>query len=689
MKYNLYCDSKRDIDRMLKTLNDLEKEKNLLQKTDRPIVIWGTTTAGKLTYELCINLNIAVSAFGDNNRQKQGQRLFGLEIFSIEVIKQKYPNAVIIISSFIYSSANSVLQQLSAIGEDFTFISRIWFEYYYEVSVIKRQIVDKETFLITLNDIASDNNAEWRFEINHRTISEYRFMVNDHECKDLFDVLQRGYYIKYLFLIIPTGRLTSEMTELFCRIQKFSNVGHMILVTDGIGAITEYVKKQLKKYFIYIKVSLGCGKDFLTYLQREGHCYEIEELSKELFCVGSKSRDRVITEKVVCEAVHSYVDIEKQDNCIWSDKKVYIVQLFNGLANQMLMCLFGKLLEMRSDRSVIFDDTILSLDIMDKEENVSRISKWMGKFNVEEMEIIVNETRKRSGFYYHERAEVAEVFSTPIRLLSDYFDADTWHLYLEKVKSDFTSQYKQAFPLGQLLLNMGIDITIMQDSQMPANFLPVRNCFVYDTHILQFPYEEDSITRFIVTNDRNTYYMGVWTMGRIKDWLFTNRKLVRETYTFHLEYNENNSNYIKKIKSTEAVVIHIRRGDFVFFGMTIDDHYFRAAIKKIEEINTNKEKHYFVFSDDIDWCRNNSDQLGLYDVRNRVTYITGNEGKNSYIDMYLMSLGKILVPSLDSTFSYMALLLSESIEKCVDARRYEYYSRIGIDNGIEIVEVFP
>ena len=99
------------------------------------------------------------------------------------------------------------------------------------------------------------------------------------------------------------------------------------------------------------------------------------------------------------------------------------------------------------------------------------------------------------------------------------------------------------------------------------------------------------------------------------------------------------------------------------------------------------QKHYFIFSDDIDWCKSNNAQLGLEDVRDRVTYITGNEGKNSYIDMYLMSLGKILVPSYNSTFGYLALLLSESMEKCVDAIQYEYYSKMEIYDRVEIVEI--
>jgi hypothetical protein len=52
-----------------------------------------------------------------------------------------------------------------------------------------------------------------------------------------------------------------------------------------------------------------------------------------------------------------------------------------------------------------------------------------------------------------------------------------------------------------------------------------------------------------------------------------------------------------------------------------------------------------------------------------------------------MSMGKILIPSYNSTFSYMAMLLSESMKKCVDVLQYRYYCREGIDDRIEIVDI--
>lgn len=120
----------------------------------------------------------------------------------------------------------------------------------------------------------------------------------------------------------------------------------------------------------------------------------------------------------------------KQNNL--SKKPVCMVQLFNGLANQMLMYLFGRFLEQESDQVVIFDDSVLSLDIAYEEENINRIRKWNKVLSYNEVEKGVSITKEKNSFYKFCRAEVAEVFDIPIRLLSDYFDKDTWGIYLEK-----------------------------------------------------------------------------------------------------------------------------------------------------------------------------------------------------------------------------------------------------------------
>ena len=73
-------------------------------------------------------------------------------------------------------------------------------------------------------------------------------------------------------------------------------------------------------------------------------------------------------------------------------------------------------------------------------------------------------------------------------------------------------------------------------------------------------------------------------------------------------------------------------------------------------------EHYYLFSDDIAWCMENMEELGLAGVRNRLVVVEGNQGEQSYVDMQLMSLCMHrLIPR--SSFSVAANMFCRRPEK--------------------------
>lgn len=110
------------------------------------------------------------------------------------------------------------------------------------------------------------------------------------------------------------------------------------------------------------------------------------------------------------------------------------------------------------------------------------------------------------------------------------------------------------------------------------------------------------------------------------------------------------THYIDKIRDCEAVSIHVRRGDYLLadntsFGILQTDYYSRA----VEAICARVAKpHFFVFSEDLDWCRRN---LGLPDA----TYVVGNTGSMAYEDLRLMSLCRHNIIA-NSSFSWLSLI---------------------------------
>lgn len=110
--------------------------------------------------------------------------------------------------------------------------------------------------------------------------------------------------------------------------------------------------------------------------------------------------------------------------------------------------------------------------------------------------------------------------------------------------------------------------------------------------------------------------------------------------------NKNCKNVILEIQSKYSISLHIRRGDYLLPGNEIynvcDLDYYKKAIKYIE--NRVVDCQFFIFSDDIEWAKNNLN-------RNNAIYVDINKGKDSFYDMYLMSLCDSCIIA-NSSFSY-------------------------------------
>ena len=140
--------------------------------------------------------------------------------------------------------------------------------------------------------------------------------------------------------------------------------------------------------------------------------------------------------------------------------------------------------------------------------------------------------------------------------------------------------------------------------------------------------------------------------------------------------DEVNRRLLNSIKMESSVSIHVRRGDYLF-GQYRDIYsnictlaYYQKAVDKCKGIL--ESPRFFVFSDDIEWARD-------VFVGREYEFVSNNIGKNSFIDMFLMSNCKIQIIA-NSTFSYWAAYLSNSLVKIYPAKWI---------NGIERPNIFP
>ncbi len=137
---------------------------------------------------------------------------------------------------------------------------------------------------------------------------------------------------------------------------------------------------------------------------------------------------------------------------------------------------------------------------------------------------------------------------------------------------------------------------------------------------------------------------------------------ILQDLTFRLPMNEVNDVIAKRIADCTAVSVHIRRGDYLSNAnaaqtfAAVPQSYYTQAMAYIRERVANPT--FFVFSDDIAWCRTFLDE--------RCEFVDINHGVDSYNDMRLMSMCEHNIIA-NSTFSWWGAWLNKHTEKIVIA----------------------
>lgn len=170
----------------------------------------------------------------------------------------------------------------------------------------------------------------------------------------------------------------------------------------------------------------------------------------------------------------------------------------------------------------------------------------------------------------------------------------------------------------------------------------------------------------------NYYFEGYWQSNKYYSDI---KSEIIKAFEFPVP-NSYNKQLAKEITSCNSVGIHVRRGDYLnhkdFKGICELDYYQRA----IDDLASKSEKfHFYIFSNDIQWCKKNIQPL-IND--NKVTYVTENKGKDSFWDMYLMSKCYNLIIA-NSSFSWWGAYLN------INAK--DIYAPLKWNNSYDINEI--
>lgn len=142
---------------------------------------------------------------------------------------------------------------------------------------------------------------------------------------------------------------------------------------------------------------------------------------------------------------------------------------------------------------------------------------------------------------------------------------------------------------------------------------------------------------------------------------------LRNDFTFKTVLSPIVEAIANKVRESESVSIHVRRGDYVSDSKTAEVHgflgsrYYENAVKLVAE--KVRHPHFFVFSDDLEWCRNN------ITMPYSVDYVSCGLD-----DLRLMSLCKHNIIA-NSAFSWWGAWLNANPEKIVIAPKIWFAGR--------------
>ena len=165
--------------------------------------------------------------------------------------------------------------------------------------------------------------------------------------------------------------------------------------------------------------------------------------------------------------------------------------------------------------------------------------------------------------------------------------------------------------------------------------------------------------------------------------------ILRKEFTLKNPLGKNSSAWKKEILSSKcAVSVHIRHGDFITYyarntiGL-LPLHHYAACVEELKK--TFSDITLFVFSDDLQWCKEN------FKVNAPTKFVEGCE--NDFEEMYLMSLCKHNILSR-GTFSWWGAWLNSNPDKKVFApypwqRCINYNSDIVPESWIKVPSNYP
>lgn len=280
--------------------------------------------------------------------------------------------------------------------------------------------------------------------------------------------------------------------------------------------------------------------------------------------------------------------------------------------------------------------------------------------------------------------ELKKIFGLELPNIKECFDSETWKKIISEIRESrfwangwnypvvFTEVFRK---YGLELDNMGIDFnrnTQLSKKQKVITWLSKKT----QNRVGYFLRKSSAKAAAELRGNRNDENAGFMPPSSENQyWMqrlhFKNRGIridkiedsVRKDFKFPELEDKINIQTAEKIKQTNSVAIHARRGDMLSInGECYLYGYFKRAVKYVKRKVHNPEFYFFCDPQSVKWCKENYHIFGLDPQKDHIHFIDWNGGDRSYIDMQLMSLCKHNIIT-NSSFGWWGAFLNSNPDK--------------------------
>ena len=132
-------------------------------------------------------------------------------------------------------------------------------------------------------------------------------------------------------------------------------------------------------------------------------------------------------------------------------------------------------------------------------------------------------------------------------------------------------------------------------------FLPTKSLVIYQRNAFDF---DPTLFKLKSISNKDLYLSGYWQAFPYIDEI---REQLKEEFRTKSAIADSYQTYLQQIHTSESVMVHIRRGDYVHspaaaqYHGTLPIHYYHSAIQEL--LSVKPDAHLFIFSDDLIWAK--------------------------------------------------------------------------------------